>query len=379
MIVKKQAIKLIIPAIMTACAIFICTLFLNYRQDLLLIENQMLPEQTVYFEAMKSASAVVCAVAGGCLLVTTAIMLIFYVKHYIDIHKKQLGILKALGYSRVKIASNFWIFGMSVLIGTTVGFGGAFGFMPWFYDIQNKDKLLPEVTLQFHAELLVFLVILPTLFFMALGMAYAFFKLKIPVLLMIKDNLRGKAGRAGRTKKDEGVFLDSLRKTTLKSRKSLIFFIMFASFCYGAMTQMSLGVDDLSSPVMGGMMLLIGLLLSFVTLFLAVTTVVDSNRQTIAMMKVFGYSQTDCKHAILDGYRLPSYIGFGIGTVYQYALLRIMVDVVFAEMENVPVYKFDYAALSISLVSFLIIYEMIMAVYSMKIKKIAVKEIMLGE
>lgn len=363
---------------MAACAVFVCTLFLNYLQDLLLIESQIIPEQSVYFEMMKNSSVIVCAVTGGCLLVTTAIMLIFYVKHYIDTHKKQLGILKALGYSRVKIASNFWIFGASVLIGTAVGLCGAFGFMPWFYDTQNKDNLLPEVTLQFHAELLVFLVILPAAFFSALGIVYAVFKLKMPVLMLIKDNFRSKTKRTGHINND-GIFLDNLRKITLKSRKSLIFFQMFASFCYGAMTQMSLSMNDLSSPLMGGMMLFIGLLLSFVTLFLAVTTVVDSNTQTIAMMKVFGYSQADCKHAILDGYRPISYIGFGIGTVYQYALLRIMVDVVFADMENLPVYEFDFAAMLISLVSFVIIYEIIMTAYSAKIKKISVKEIMLGE
>lgn len=378
MINKKQMVKLIIPSIMAACAVFVCTLFLNYLKDLLLIESQIIPEQSVYFEMMKTSSVIVCAVTGGCLLVTTAIMLIFYVKHYIDTHKKQLGILKALGYSRVKIASNFWIFGASVLIGTAVGLCGAFGFMPWFYDTQNKDNLLPEVTLQFHAELLVFLVILPAAFFSALGIIYAIFKLKMPVLMLIKDNFRSKTKRVGHINND-GIFLDNLRKITLKSRKSLIFFQMFASFCYGAMTQMSLSMNDLSSPLMGGMMLFIGLLLSFVTLFLAVTTVVDSNTQTIAMMKVFGYSQADCKHAILDGYRPISYIGFGIGTVYQYALLRIMVDVVFADMENLPVYEFDFAAMLISLVSFVIIYEIIMTAYSAKIKKISVKEIMLGE
>lgn len=184
-----------IPAIMAACAVFICALFLNFWQDLLLIESQIIPEQSVYFEA----------------------------------HKKQLGILKALGYSRVKIAANFWVFGLSVLIGTAVGLGGAFCFMPWFYDMQNKDHLLPEVTLGFHAELLFFLVILPTVFFMALGIVYAFFKLKMPVLMLIKDNFRSKTRRAGRINND-GLFLDNLRKTTLKSRKSLIFFQMFAHF-----------------------------------------------------------------------------------------------------------------------------------------------------
>ena len=72
-----------------------------------------------------------------------------------------------------------------------------------------------------------------------------------------------------------------------------------------------------------------------------------------------------------------SYIGFAIGTVYQYALLRIMVDIVFKDVEGVPVYKFDFPVMFISLVVFIAIYEVLMYIYSEKIKKISVKEIMI--
>ena len=43
--------------------------------------------------------------------------------------------------------------------------------------------------------------------------------------------------------------------------------------------------------MMGVMMLVIGLVLAFTTLFLAITTVINGNTKTIAMMRVFGYSQ----------------------------------------------------------------------------------------
>ena len=72
-----------------------------------------------------------------------------------------------------------------------------------------------------------------------------------------------------------------------------------------------------------------------------------------------------------------SYIGFVIGTVYQYALLRIMVDIVFKNIEGVPSYKFDFPVMLISLVCFITIYEILMYVYSEKIKKISIKEIMI--
>lgn len=73
----------------------------------------------------------------------------------------------------------------------------------------------------------------------------------------------------------------------------------------------------------------------------------------------------------LGGYRPISYIGFAIGTIYQYALLRIMVDIVFKDVEGIPVYKFDFPVMLISLIVFIMIYEILMHVYSEKIKRIS--------
>lgn len=143
------------------------------------------------------------------------------------------------------------------------------------------------------------------------------------------------------------------------------------------MTQMSFSMKDLSSEMIGAMMLIIGLTLAFTTLFLAITTVIRGNTKTIAVMRVFGYSQKECCKAILGGYRPVSYIGFAIGTIYQYALLRIMVDIVFKDVENVPAYQFDFPVMLISLVVFIIVYEVLMFAYSDKIRKISMKEIMI--
>ncbi|WP_270372557.1 ABC transporter permease [Thomasclavelia ramosa] len=376
----KNVSKLIGISIIACCAVLVCTMFLNFYFDIQLIENEITSELLmVFYNAQVSTAKVVCLVSGGCLLLTSVVMLFFYIKHYIDTHKKELGILKALGYSNLKIAKNFWIFGISAFIGTAVGFGGAFLIMPWFYALQNKDKILPEITINFHSSLLLYFVILPTVCFSVLSICYAWYKLKKPVLLLLKDNLQAvsKTPRYRIEKSKEISFIDDLKRNTLKSKKTLVFFIIFASFCFSAMSQMSFSMKDLSSEMMGVMMLIIGLVLAFTTLFLAITTVINGNTKTIAMMRVFGYSQKECCRAILGGYRPMSYIGFVIGTVYQYGLLRLMVDVVFKDMEGVPVYEFDFPVMLISLVVFIFVYEMIMYIYSEKIKKISVKEIMI--
>lgn len=72
-----------------------------------------------------------------------------------------------------------------------------------------------------------------------------------------------------------------------------------------------------------------------------------------------------------------SYIGFVMGTVYQYALLRIMADIVFRDLEGVPSYQFDFPVMIVSLVVFILVYESLMFAYSDKIRKLSVKEIMM--
>lgn len=376
----KNASKLIGISIIACCAVLVCTMFLNFYFDVQSVESEITSELSmIFYHAQVSTAKVVCLVSGGCLLITSVVMLMFYIKHYIDTHKKELGILKALGYSNLKVAKNFWVFGISAFIGTAIGFGGAFLMMPRFYALQNEDKMLPEIVIHFHPTILLYFVILPTVGFSLLAIGYAWCKLKKPVLSLLKNDFQTltKAKKHTEDKLSECSFVDDLKRNTLKSKKVLVFFIIFASFCFSAMTQMSFSMKDLSSEMMGAMMLMIGLALAFTTLFLAITTVINGNTKTIAMMRVFGYSQKECCKAILSGYRPMSYIGFAVGTGYQYALLRIMVDIVFKDIEGVPVYKFDFPVMLISLVVFIMIYEILMFVYSEKVKKISIKEIMI--
>ena len=373
----KDTAKLFAISVVVCCAVFVCALFLNYNLDIVQIKDEITTVQgmTVY-DAQVMTGKVVIGVTGGCLAVTTIILLIFYVKNYIDSHGKELGILKALGYSDFNIAKHFWIFGLSVFIGAVLGFIAAFCYMPEFYDIQNADKLLPKITPSFQPVLCCLLIVLPTVFFVLLAVVYAFFKLKKPVIMLIKDIQKVKVRKEKREEK-ERPFMRDLRVCILRSRKTPVFFVGFSAFCFSAMTQMSMSMDELASETMAVMILTIGLILAFMTLMMSLSGAVKSNAKTIAMMKIFGYSERECSGAVLGGYRPVSYIGFAVGTAYQYFLLRIMVDIVFADVENIPEFKFDFTAFAISLVLFFITYELFMYIYSQRIKKLSIKSIML--
>lgn len=382
----KDGVKLIGISVMVCCAVFVCTLFLNYNMDLVRIEEQVTDAQLmVLYEALVSMGKVISAVSGGCLLVTSGIMLLFYVKNYIDAHKRELGILKALGYSNLRIAKDFQIFALSVFIGASLGFGGAFLMLPPFYREQQKDGLLPTLTPYFHPILAVALIILPTAAFGMLAVFYACIQLRRPAIDLLKEkiyfpkkNFKPKDTQDKQKASDYGLsFLADVRSAVLRSKKALLFFVVFGSFCYSSMMQMSGSMDELASEMFAVMIFGIGVLLAGVTLFLAITTVVNGNKKTISMMRVFGYQAKDCKKAVLGGYRPWAYAGFAIGTVYQYALLKIILTVVFRNLENVPEYNFDVQTCIIVLISFAVLYELIMYCYEKKIRKISLKEVMM--
>ena len=373
----KDAVKLIGISVVSCCAVFVCALFLNYNIDIVAMKSEITTEAGVaMYNAQVSTGKVVAAVSGGCLVITSVVMLLFYVKNYIDTHSKELGILKAIGYSSIKIAKHFWVFGLSVFVGCSLGYMLAFLYLPAFYEVQNAEHLFPEIEVQFHPLLAFLLIGAPAISFAVLAVMYACLRLKHPVFDLLKEKREYKI-KVSKREKAYIPFLEDLSKSTVRSRKTLVFFIAFSAFCFSAMVQMSMSMKDLSSETMAIMMITIGLILAFITLFLSLSSVVKGNTKTIAMMRVFGYKHSDCSKAVLGGYRLFSYIGFVIGTIYQYMLLKIMVTIVFADVENVPEYNFDFKACAITLILFILTYEIAMYGYSRRIKKLPIKSVML--
>lgn len=373
----KDTIKLIGISIIACCAVFVCTLFINYNIDLVAIEDEILSDAgIVMYHAQVSTGKVTSAASGGCLIMTSVIMLLFYIKNYIDTHGKELGILKALGYSNIKIAKHFWVFGFSVLIGCVLGFILAFFYLPTFYEIQNAEGLFPDIAVNFHPLVAFLFIAVPTICFIVISILYAYLKLNNPVLDLLREKRTYKTKIHKKDTKDLP-FLQDLKRITLKSKKSLVFFVAFSAFCFSAMVQMSMSMKDLASENFAFMMITIGLILAFLTLFLSLSSLVKGNTKTIAMMRVFGYEYNICCRTILGGYRVFSYIGFVIGTIYQYVLLRIMVTFLFADIENIPEYNFDFKSFIITLVTFLISYELMIYIYSLQIKRLSIKGVML--
>lgn len=113
----KDTAKLFGITIIACCAVFVCTLFLSYNIDLAAIKDVITTEAGMaMYNAQVLMGKVIAAVSGGCLIATSVVMLLFYVKNYIGTHGKELGILKALGYSILKLQGIFGYSGFLYLL-----------------------------------------------------------------------------------------------------------------------------------------------------------------------------------------------------------------------------------------------------------------------
>lgn len=372
----KDTLKFIGIIVIACCAVLVCNLFLNYDIDLRALESVIDEGTRPLYDALLMNDKVVCAVAGGCLVLTSVIMLVFYIGHYIENKGKKFGILKALGYGNFKISLSCAVFGACVFIGAIIGFAISWAIMPSFYAKQNDGSTdIPQVVMKFHASLPFLLVILPSVLFGILSVFIAWVKLNIPAISLIKGNTK-REKRVKERKERDGTFLRGLALNVLNEKKLLAFFVAFGSFCFSAMIQMGLSMRDYASDMMGLMMLIIGVVLAVISLWLALTTVVNGNAKKIAMLKVNGYSLRESALAVLGLYHIPAIIGFVVGCVYQWGLLNVMVNVVFSSFDNVPVYHFDWVTFAICLPAFIVSYGGLNVLYALKISRTPIKTVM---
>ncbi|MCM1546595.1 MAG: ABC transporter permease [Clostridiales bacterium] len=370
----RDALKFAGIIITVCCAVFVCNLFLNYGMDLNAVADAVSGSQQATFSAMQLNNKVVCAVTGVCLAFTSGVLLVFYIGHYIKRHSSRFGILKALGYGEAKVAAGCAVFGLCAFIGAAAGYALSWALMTKFYAVQGEGKAMPEVVMRFHPVLLL-TVILPTVFYTALSVLIAYFKLKAPALSLIRGET---VERKVKQKKDRGdrKFLTELAFCVFGERKSLVFFVGFGCFCFSTMTQMGLSMRSYADEMIGAMILIIGLILAAMSLLLALGAVVGGNAKTLAMMKVNGYTLKESAVAVLGLYHIPAAIGFAVGCVYQWGVLNIMVNIVFSSVEGTIPYAFDWKAFGICVAVFAVAYELLNLLYAIKINKTPVKAVM---
>ncbi len=379
----KDLYRLVVVSVISFCAVFVTNLFLNFYLDIsLLDQTNWLPEIQAAYDAQVAISWLIASISGAVLSLTSMLLLFFYIRQFIDQHKPELGILKAMGYKNWEIARKFWIFSLPVGLGTGAGYLSSFAMMPHFYHLRNQSGVLPEITIMQHWSLFLFLVVLPTLAFAALAVLYASYCLRLPALDLLKRVSPSRKSQKRKTVKQIGKdrpFLKDLSASLLWSRKLLIFFVIFGSMCFSAMIQLSFGMKELTDETIQIMMMSIGTVLSVAILYLSLGVLLQENQETLAIMKVFGYSKKDCHKSLFAPYRFLAFLGFVLGTGYQYGIMQLLLRLMEKSIAQKVDYNFDFGVCLMTLLVFVLVYEGFIYLSSRKIDQLTIKQVMLGE
>lgn len=379
----KDLYRLVVVSIISFCAVFVTNLFLNFYLDIrLLDQTNWLPEIRAAYDAQVAISWLIASISGAVLSLTSILLLFFYIRQFIDQHKPELGVLKALGYKNWEIARKFWLFSLPIGLGTGTGYFSSFAMMPHFYQLRNQSGVLPEITIRQHWSLFLFLVVLPTLSFAALAVLYASYCLRLPALDLLKRVSPSRKPPKRKTVKQirkDRPFLKDLSASLLWSRKLLIFFVIFGSMCFSAMIQLSFGMKELTDETIQIMMMSIGTVLSVAILYLSLGVLLQENQETLAIMKVFGYSRNECHKSLFAPYRILAFLGFVLGTGYQYGIMQLLLRLMEKSIAQKVDYDFDFGVCLMTLLVFVLVYESLIYLSSRRIDQLTIKQVMLGE
>ena len=379
----KDLYRLVVVSVISFCAVFVTNLFLNFYLDIsLLDQTNWLPEIQAAYDAQVAISWLIASISGAVLSLTSMLLLFFYIRQFIDQHKPELGILKAMGYKNWEISRKFWIFSLPVGLGTGVGYFSSFAMMPHFYQLRNQSGVLPEITIMQHWSLFLFLVVLPTLAFTALAVLCASYYLRLPALDLLKrasSSQKSPKRKATKKIRKDRPFLKDFSASLLWSRKLLIFFVIFGSMCFSAMIQLSYGMKELTDETIQIMMMSIGTVLSVAILYLSLGVLLQENQETLAIMKVFGYSKNECHKSLFAPYRFLAFLGFVLGTGYQYGIMQLLLRLMEKSIAQKVEYDFDFGVCLITLLIFTLVYESFIYLSSRKIDQLTIKQVMLGE
>ena len=379
----KDLYRLVVVSVISFCAVFVTNLFLNFYLDIsLLDQTNWLPEIQAAYDAQVAISWLIASISGAVLSLTSMLLLFFYIRQFIDQHKPELGILKAMGYKNWEIARKFWIFSLPVGLGTGVGYLSSFAMMPHFYQLRNQSGVLPEITIMQHWSLFLFLVVLPTLAFTALAVLCASYYLRLPALDLLKrvsSSQKSPKRKATKKIRKDRPFLKDFSASLLWSRKLLIFFVIFGSMCFSAMIQLSFGMKELTDETIQSMMMSIGTVLSVAILYLSLGVLLQENQETLAIMKVFGYSRNECHKSLFAPYRFLAFLGFVLGTGYQYGIMQLLLKLMEKSIAQKADYDFDFGVCLMTLLVCVLVYESLNYISSRRIDQLTVKQVMLGE
>ncbi len=375
--IKPKLFMCIAIALLAAGAVTMATLFIGYYLDLSTLPVPADAYIAAIREGQLSMSKITSALTVSVLGLTAVAVLLFSAARFISDNFATMGILKALGYTESEIALRFAVYGIPVAIGCAVGWGLGSAISPFMYDSMTEfEEILP--TLSFHVSFPLLFVLMPAAVTSILTVVFARFKLLKEPLDMIKNNTSVKTKKRvkparNKPHKKYRTFMRELKSSMRRNHTVLYVFVGISVWAFSTCIQMAFTMTDIGMQwSASAISAVIGVIMGFVTLTVAAEYVVSVNKPYISVMKAHGYTDRECGRTLLDDYRPMGLIGFALGSVYQYFLMKLMVSL-FAGAYDVTV-EFSVVGFFVTLAAYIIYYEGLMLFYKRKISDIPLKQ-----
>jgi len=180
---------------------------------------------------------------------TVMVLLITTVLQNITETKSTMGVLKALGYSRIQIAKRYFLIGPFVFIGAVVGYLVSYVVSPLFINRINATFLVPNVTQNFDPVQFIMFTAIPALIFSVMAFGVAVFTLRKPPLEMIHKAESAKLNFLVKRIGITSPFKKVVFKAIVLNNILLVFLALLTGFMASANLQIAFSLQTMSDKV----------------------------------------------------------------------------------------------------------------------------------
>lgn len=221
----------------------------------LFLESTENPQILSAVNSQKTMNQIIMGFSMGILGSVTVLLLLITISGQIREEYKNLGVLKALGYTGFEVSRKYLFYFFIVGIPAVAGYAAGHRLADLFYELVFGTFSVPYVRRGIVPENLLVLAVIPTLIFTATAFLWAMIKVRRPALVMIYNETSAAANRivVWLNKKIQfSDYLKGVRTTLLFSKTAVLAFVLFGGFALGVQIQfayttyhMTAGIKDL--------------------------------------------------------------------------------------------------------------------------------------
>lgn len=220
----------------------------------LFVERDENPQIFATVNSQINMNRIIMGFSMGILSSIAVLLVLITVSGQIKGEYKNLGVLKALGYTNFELTrkymSYFFIVGIPALLGY---FAGHWLAVP-FYGLVFGNFSVPVISGGVMPGNMLLFVFVPALFFALAAFLWAMFKVRKPALSMIYNEVGGAvhklAAFQNRKMKKSG-YLKGVKSILLFSKVMVLIFVLFSGFALGVQIQFAYTAYNMTSSIKG--------------------------------------------------------------------------------------------------------------------------------